>query len=188
MSNPRDVVVVSAVRTAVGKAKKGSFKDTRPDDVLIAALKGALARVPALDPADIGDVVIGTAMPEGEQGMNVARIASLGAGLPDSVPAMTINRFCSSGLQSLAQAGAQIQAGSREVAADEPQAARDQHATARHVGKLSVLPASFRHGGDRPDLTRRPPQSQRKRTRDHSRSALSRTREALHGSSVAAVR
>ena len=116
MSNPRDVVIVSAVRTAVGKAKKGSFKDTRPDDLLIAAIQGALAKVPALDPAAVDDVVIGTAMPEGEQGMNIARIGALGAGLPDSVPAMTINRFCSSGLQSLAQAGAAIQAGWIDVA------------------------------------------------------------------------
>ena len=116
MSNPRDVVVVSAVRTAVGKANKGVFKDTRPDDLLIAALKGALSKVPNLDPADIGDVVIGTAMPEGEQGMNVARIASLGAGVPDTVPAMTINRFCSSGLQSLAQGAAAIAAGWYDVA------------------------------------------------------------------------
>ena len=111
MTNPRDVVVVAAVRTAVGKANKGVFKDTRPDDLLIAALKGALAKVPNFDPADIGDVVIGTAMPEGEQGMNVARIAALGAGVPDTVPAMTINRFCSSGLQALAQGAAAISAG-----------------------------------------------------------------------------
>jgi acetyl-CoA acyltransferase len=116
MSNPRDVVIVSAVRTAVGKAKKGSFKDTRPDDLLIAALKGALERVPQLDPAEIADVVIGTAMPEAEQGMNVARLAALGAGVPETVPAMTINRFCSSGLQSLAQAAAAIQAGWYDVA------------------------------------------------------------------------
>ncbi|MCB9762606.1 MAG: thiolase family protein [Alphaproteobacteria bacterium] len=114
--NPRDVVVVSAVRTAVTKAKKGAFKDTRPDDLMIAAIQGALERVPALDPADIDDVVIGTAMPEGEQGMNVGRIVSLGAGLPDSVPAMTINRFCSSGLQSMAQAAAGITAGWYDVA------------------------------------------------------------------------
>ncbi len=116
MNNPRDVVIVSAVRTATGKAKKGSFKDTRPDDLLIAAIQGALARVPDLDPVDVDDVVIGTAMPEGEQGMNVARIGALGAGLPDTVPAMTINRFCSSGLQALAQAGAAIQAGWIDVA------------------------------------------------------------------------
>ncbi|MCB9796496.1 MAG: thiolase family protein [Alphaproteobacteria bacterium] len=114
--NPRDVVVVAAVRTAVTKAKKGAFKDTRPDDLMIFAIQGLLEKVPGFDPALIEDVVIGTAMPEGEQGMNVARIVSLGAGLPDSVPAMTINRFCSSGLQSLAQAGASIAAGWSDVA------------------------------------------------------------------------
>jgi acetyl-CoA acyltransferase len=112
--NPRDVVVVSAIRTAVGKAKKGSFKDTRPDDLLTAALKGALPA--GFDAALIDDVVIGTAMPEGEQGMNVARISALAAGIPHSVPAMTINRFCSSGLQSLAQAAASIEAGWYDVA------------------------------------------------------------------------
>lgn len=132
--NPRDVVIVSAVRTAVTKAKKGGFKDTRPDDLLTAALKGALARVPALNPADIGDVVIGTAMPEGEQGMNVARISALAAGVPDSVPAMTINRFCSSGLQSLAQAAACIQAGWYDVA------------LTGGVESMSQIPM----GGDRP--------------------------------------
>jgi len=116
MSDSRDVVVVSAVRTAVGKANKGSFKDTRPDDLLIAALKGALERVPQLDAAEIGDVIIGTAMPEAEQGMNVARIGALGAGVPETVPAMTINRFCSSGLQSLAQGAAAIKAGYYDVA------------------------------------------------------------------------
>ena len=115
-TNPRDVVVVSAVRTAVGKAKKGSFKDTRPDDLLTFALKGALDVVPDFDPAEIADVVIGTAMPEGEQGMNVARISALAAGIPATVPAMTINRFCSSGLQALAQAAAGIQAGWYDVA------------------------------------------------------------------------
>jgi acetyl-CoA acyltransferase len=113
MSN---AVIVSAVRTAVTKAKKGAFKDTRPDDLLSEIMKGALAQVPQLDPADIGDVVIGTAMPEGEQGMNVARISALMAGIPDKVPAMTINRFCSSGLQALAQAAACIEAGWYDVA------------------------------------------------------------------------
>lgn len=109
--NPRDVLVVSAVRTAVTKAKKGSFKDTRPDDLMSAAFRGALDRVPGLDPARLDDIVVGTAMPEGEQGLNVARVAGLAAGVPEHVPAMTINRFCSSGLQSLAQAAAQIEAG-----------------------------------------------------------------------------
>jgi len=111
-----EAVVVSAIRTAVTKAKKGAFKDTRPDDLLAEIMKGALAQVPQLDPNDIGDVVIGTAMPEGEQGMNVARISALIAGIPDHVPAMTINRFCSSGLQALAQAAACIEAGWYDVA------------------------------------------------------------------------
>lgn len=113
MSN---AVVVSAVRTAVTKAKKGAFKDTRPDDLLAEILKASLSQAPNLDPKDIGDIVIGTAMPEGEQGMNVARIAALMAGIPDEVPAMTINRFCSSGLQALAQAAACIEAGWYDVA------------------------------------------------------------------------
>ena len=111
----RDVVVVSAVRTPVGKAKRGVLKDTRPDDLLITAFRGALERVPGLDPSEIDDVVVGTAMPEGEQGMNVARIAALGAGVPESVPAMTINRFCSSGLQAIAQGAATIEAGWSDV-------------------------------------------------------------------------
>ncbi len=114
--NPRDVVIVAAVRTAIGKAKKGSLKDTRPDDILMAAIKGAIGKVPKLDPAMIDDVVMGCAMPEGEQGMNVARIASLGAGIPHTVPAMTVNRFCSSGLQSLMQCAAHIAAGYYDIA------------------------------------------------------------------------
>jgi acetyl-CoA acyltransferase len=109
--NPRDAVVVAAVRTPVTKAKRGGLKDTRPDDLITIAIRGLLERVPGFDATQVGDVVIGTAMPEGEQGMNVARIAALAAGVPDSVPAMTINRFCSSGLQSLAQVAASINAG-----------------------------------------------------------------------------
>ncbi len=112
----RDPVVVAAVRTPVTRARRGGLKDTRPDDLMATAFKGALARVPALDPATIDDVVVGTATPEGEQGLNIGRIAALMAGLPDSVPGMTINRFCSSGLQSLAQAAAAIQAGWIDVA------------------------------------------------------------------------
>jgi len=110
----RDVVVVSAVRTAVGKAHKGSLKDTRPDDMLAAVLKEAVDRS-GIDPKDIDDVIIGTATPEGEQGMNVGRIGALLAGIPDTVPAMTINRFCSSGLQSLAQGASAIMAGWQDV-------------------------------------------------------------------------
>jgi len=110
----REVVVVSAVRTAIGKGGKGSLKDTRPDTMLAAVLAEAVKRS-GLDPKKIDDVVVGTAMPEAEQGMNVARISSLMAGLPDSVPAVTINRFCSSGLQSLAQGAAAILAGWQNV-------------------------------------------------------------------------
>ena len=110
----REVVVVSAVRTAIGKGGKGSLKDTRPDTMLAAVLAEAVKRS-GIDPKKIDDVVVGTAMPEAEQGMNVARISSLMAGLPDSVPAVTINRFCSSGLQSLAQGAAAILAGWQNV-------------------------------------------------------------------------
>lgn len=109
-SASREVAVVSAVRTAVGKAKRGSLKDTRPDDLLGVALRGAVDRS-GLDPARIDDLIVGTAMPEAEQGTNVARIGGFLAGLPDTVPAMTINRFCSSGLQSISQGAAGILAG-----------------------------------------------------------------------------
>ncbi len=107
--------IISSVRTAVGKAYRGSLKDTRPDDLGAAAIRGALSRVPGLEPARVDDVIFGCAMPEGEQGMNVARVCSLMAGLPDSVPAMTINRFCSSGLQSIAMAAERILAGGADV-------------------------------------------------------------------------
>jgi len=107
--------ILSSVRTAVGRAYRGSLKDTRPDDLGAAAIRGALERVPGLDPARVDDVIFGCAMPEGEQGMNVARICSLMAGLPDSVPAVTINRFCSSGLQAIAMAAERILAGFADV-------------------------------------------------------------------------
>src|SRR5579884_3211084 len=112
----RDAVVVSAVRTAVGKAPKGRLAFTRPDDLAAFAIKGALERAPALDPKEVEDVVLGCAMPEGEQGMNVARIASLRAGLPVEVSAMTINRFCSSGLQAISLAADSVAMGRAEVA------------------------------------------------------------------------
>src|SRR3954462_15117558 len=111
----RDVVIVSAVRTAVGKAYKGTLRGTRPDDIAAVAIKGALARVPQLDAKEIEDVIRGCAMPEAEQGMNVARISSLRAGLPVECSAMTVNRFCSSGLQSIAMAAERIMAGGAEV-------------------------------------------------------------------------
>jgi acetyl-CoA acyltransferase len=112
----RDVVIVSSVRTPVGKAYKGMLRATRPDDLAAFAIKGALDRVPQLDRKEIEDVIIGCAMPEAEQGMNVARIASLRAGLPVECSAMTINRFCSSGLQAISLAADAIAAGRAEVA------------------------------------------------------------------------
>src|SRR5881394_627638 len=111
----QDAVVVSAVRTAVGKAPRGTLKDTRPDELGAAAIKEAIARVPGLEPADIEDVIMGCAMPEAEQGMNVARAAAIRAGLPVETSAMTINRFCSSGLQSIALAADRIRTGGAEV-------------------------------------------------------------------------
>jgi len=111
----RDVVIVSAVRTPVGRAFKGTLRATRPDELAAVAIKGALEHVPQLDPREIEDVILGCAMPEGEQGMNVARIASLRAGLPVEVSALTINRFCSSGLQSIAMAADRIMSGGAEV-------------------------------------------------------------------------
>jgi acetyl-CoA acyltransferase len=111
----REVVLVSSVRTPVGRAYKGTLRATRPDELAAIAIKGALARVPQLDPKEIEDVILGCAMPEAEQGMNVARIASLRAGLPVEVSAVTINRFCSSGLQAIAMAAERIMAGGAEV-------------------------------------------------------------------------
>src|SRR3954468_3732087 len=112
----REVVIASAVRTPVGRAYKGGLRATRPDDIAAVAIKGALARVPQLDAKEIEDVILGCAMPEAEQGMNVARIASLRAGLPVECSAMTINRFCSSGLQAISLAADGIAAGRAEVA------------------------------------------------------------------------
>jgi acetyl-CoA acyltransferase len=111
----RDVVLVSSVRTPVGRAYKGTLRATRPDDLAAVAIKAALDRVPQLDPKEIEDVILGCAMPEAEQGMNVARTASLRAGLPIETSAMTINRFCSSGLQSIAMAADRIASGGAEV-------------------------------------------------------------------------
>ncbi|MBB5057605.1 acetyl-CoA acyltransferase [Granulicella aggregans] len=110
-----EVVIVSAVRTAVGKAPRGTLKTTRPDDLAAFAIQGALARVPQLDKAEVEDVILGCAMPEAEQGMNVARVASFRAGLPITASGMTINRYCASGLQSIAIAADRIRGGGAEV-------------------------------------------------------------------------
>src|SRR5712691_9259220 len=111
----RDAVIVSAVRTAVGKAPKGALKNTRPDEMGGAVIKEAMARVSGLQPSEIEDVIMGCAMPEAEQGMNVARAAAIRAGLPVETSAMTINRFCSSGLQSIAMAADRIRSGGAET-------------------------------------------------------------------------
>jgi acetyl-CoA acyltransferase len=112
----REAVIVSSVRTPVGKASKGVLRATRPDDLAAVVIKEAVARAGGLDPKEIEDVILGCAMPEAEQGMNVARIASLRAGLPVETSAMTINRFCSSGLQAIALAAERIIAGQGDVA------------------------------------------------------------------------
>jgi acetyl-CoA acyltransferase len=112
----REAVIVSSVRTAVGKAGKGTLRQTRPDDMAAEAIKGALGRVPGVKPEMVDDVVLGCAMPEAEQGMNVARIASLLAGVPTTASAMTVNRFCSSGLQAIALADDAVRRGRAEVA------------------------------------------------------------------------
>src|SRR4249920_3283345 len=110
-----DAVIVSAMRTAVGKAPKGTLSVMRPDELGAVAIKAALDRVPGLDPASIDDVIIGCAMPEGEQGMNVARISSLRAGIPVEASAVTINRFCSSGLKAIAYGAERIMLGQSEA-------------------------------------------------------------------------
>jgi acetyl-CoA acyltransferase len=111
----REAVIASSVRTPVGKAFKGALRATRPDDLAAIAMQEAIRRVPGLDPKDIEDVILGCAMPEGEAGMNVARIASQRAGLPAEIPAITINRFCSSGLQAIAMAAERIMVGHADV-------------------------------------------------------------------------
>src|SRR5437867_3864083 len=111
----REVIIASSVRTPVGRAYKGTLRATRPDELAAVTIKGALERVPQLDPKEIEDVILGCAMPEAEQGMNVARIASLRAGLPVETSAITINRFCSSGLQAIAMAAERIMSGGAEV-------------------------------------------------------------------------
>ncbi len=111
----KDAVIVSAVRTAIGKAPQGTLRYTRPDEMGATVIREALERAPGLDPANVEDVILGCAMPEAEQGLNVARIASLRAGIPVSAAAVTVNRFCSSGLQSIAYASERIMAGFADV-------------------------------------------------------------------------
>ena len=111
----QDAYIVAATRTPIGKAGRGVFRSTRPDDLLVAAIRGALAQVPGLDPAAIEDAIVGCAMPEGEQGLNVGRIAALLAGLPPSCGGVTVNRFCASGLTAVQMAADRIRVGEAEV-------------------------------------------------------------------------
>src|SRR3974377_1850356 len=110
-----EAVIVSSVRTPVGRGYKGALRTTRPDDLAALVIREALARVSALRPKEIDEVILGCAMPEGEQGMSVARIAALRAGLPVETSAMTVNRFCASGLQAIAQAAERIRSGAAQV-------------------------------------------------------------------------
>jgi acetyl-CoA acyltransferase len=142
----REAVVVSSVRTAVGKAGK-SLRETRPDDMAAAVIQGALARVPAVKPEMVEDVVLGCAMPEAEQGNNVARQAALLAGVPPTAGAMTINRFCSSGLQAIALAAQEVQAGAADVV------------VAGGVESMSLVPMGGRHFSPNPTLLERYPDS-----------------------------
>ena len=111
----QDAYIVAAIRTPIGKAPRGVFRNTRPDDLLAHVIRAALAKAPSVDPQRIGDVIVGCAMPEAEQGMNVARIGLLLAGLPDTVPGVTVNRFCSSGAQAVAMAADRIRLGEADL-------------------------------------------------------------------------
>src|SRR5271154_6048616 len=110
-----EAVILDCLRTPVGKAPKGTLRNTRPDDLAAIVIRRLLEKYPAINPEEIDDVILGCAMPEAESGMNVARIAALRAGLPDSVPGMTINRFCSSGLQAIAMAADRIRSGGADI-------------------------------------------------------------------------
>jgi acetyl-CoA acyltransferase len=143
----RDVVIVSAVRTAVGRGVKGSLRDTRPDTLAGAVVKEAIARAKGLSPKDLGDVILGCAFPEGEQGMNVARIASFWADVPYEVPAATINRFCSSGLQAIAMAADRIRVGAIDSA------------VAGGVESMSMVPMGGLKPAANPELLHRWPEA-----------------------------
>ncbi|HMV69536.1 MAG TPA: thiolase family protein [Myxococcota bacterium] len=142
----REVAVISSVRSAIGKAKRGSFKDTRPDTLLGAVLAEAVRRS-GVASDQIDDLIVGTAMPEAEQGTNVGRIAGFLAGLPDSVPALTVNRFCSSGLQSIAQGASAILAGWQDVV------------LAGGVESMSIVPMGGQKPSPNPELMAHHPEA-----------------------------
>ena len=138
----QDAYIVSAVRTPIGKAPRGVFRNTRPDDLLAHVIRAAIARAPGIDPARIADAVIGCAMPEAEQGMNVARIGVLLAGLPDTVPGVTINRFCSSGVQAIAMAADRIRLGEADLMIAGGTESMSMVPMMGH--KIAMNPAAFR--------------------------------------------
>jgi acetyl-CoA acyltransferase len=142
----QEAVIVAAVRTPIGRAARGVLKDTRPDDLAALVIQEALRRVPGLAPEEIEDVILGCAIPEGPQGMNIGRIAALKAGLPYTVPAQTVNRFCSSGLQTIAQAAERIMAGFAEVI------------IAGGVESMSMVPIEQARLSVNPDLAERYPE------------------------------
>ncbi len=142
----RDAVIVSAVRTAVGRAPRGALRETPPEDLAMAAVREAVARVPGLDPSEVEDLVLGCAMPEGAQGLNVARQVALGADLPVSTSAMTVNRFCASGLQALALASQAVAFGVHDVV------------VAGGMESMSAVPMSGWHFAPNPGLAERWPQ------------------------------
>ena len=140
MKQLQDAYIVAATRSPIGKAPKGAFKNTRPDDLLATILKAAVAQVPDLDPKLIEDAIVGCAIPEYEQGMNVARIGALLAGLPSSVAGMTINRFCSSGLNAVSIAADRIRTGEAELVIA---AGTESMSMIPMLGRLAVSPAVF---------------------------------------------
>ncbi len=139
----QDAYIVAATRTAVGKAPRGAFRSTRPDTLLAHVLKAVLAQVPAIDPKRIEDAIIGCAMPEYEQGMNVARIGVLLAGLPNSVAGMTINRFCSSGLNAVSVAADRIRTGEADIMIA---GGTESMSMIPMLGRLALNEAVFEHG------------------------------------------
>jgi len=143
----RDPVIVSAARTAVGRAPRGTLRETPPDALGMAAVREALARAPGLDPAEVEDVVMGCALPEGSQGLNVARLVALGAGVPVEAAAMTVNRFCASGLQAVALAHQSIATGGADVV------------IAGGVESMSAVPMIGWHFAPNPELVERMPEA-----------------------------
>ncbi|HTS14085.1 MAG TPA: thiolase family protein [Candidatus Sulfotelmatobacter sp.] len=142
----RDAVIVSAARTAVGKAPRGALRETPPEELAMTAVREALLRAPGLDPAEVEDLILGCAMPEGAQGLNIARHVALGAGLPVATSAMTVNRFCASGLQALALATHSVASGTTEVA------------VAGGLESMSFVPMIGWHFAPNPGLAERWPQ------------------------------